>query len=92
LSYTVQGWNFSGSWHFQDFRFVLGENIAENVLPAYHLLDFRINYDFELRSMTRAKFRVHVKANNLLNHQYQVIRGFPMPGRNFEVGLQLRFF
>jgi outer membrane receptor for ferrienterochelin and colicin len=78
-------------YSFNDFRFVLGENIASNVLDAYHLHDMRIHYELKVKTESKHGFRFHFKINNLFNEQYQVMRGFPMPGRNYEFGLTWMF-
>ena len=78
-------------YSYNDFRFVLGENIAANVLDAYHLHDLRIHYGFKVKTESKHGFRFHFKINNLFNEQYQVMRGFPMPGRNYEFGLTWMF-
>ena len=91
-------WNYSGElvaeWKFlqlsyevgyYDFRFVLGENIASNVLDEYWLHSVRLSGVVKLKS---TQVRIYGKVNNLFDTHYQVIRSFPMPGRNFEVGLK----
>jgi len=78
------------AYNFNDFRFVLGENIAANVLDAFHLHDVRIHYVTKINDESKHELRIHLKINNLFNEQYQVMRGFPMPGRNFELGLNWR--
>lgn len=83
--------SFTYGYYFNDFRFVLGENIAANVLEAFQIHDIRVNYEAKLKAESKHNFRIHFKLNNLLNQQYQVMRGFPMPGRNFEIGLTWKF-
>lgn len=91
LTWTRKNISATYNYSFNDFRFVLGENIAANVLDAFHLHDFRINYAFKTKEESKHNWRIHLKCNNILNQQYQVMRGFPMPGRNFEFGLTWRF-
>jgi vitamin B12 transporter len=91
-------WNYSGElvggWKFlqlsyevgyYDFRFVLGENIAANVLDEYWLHGIRLSSTFRLKN---CQVRLYGKVNNLFDTQYEVMRSFPMPGRNYEVGLK----
>jgi len=91
-------WNYSGEavvrWKvlqlsyetgYYDFRFVLGENIAANVLDEYWLHGVRLSGTFKMKS---TQVRIYGKVNNLFDTHYQVIRSFPMPGRNFEVGVK----
>jgi iron complex outermembrane receptor protein len=37
------------------------------------------------------QLEVFVAANNLLNKQYQINYGYPMPGTNVNVGFNVRF-
>jgi len=90
ISWAYKKLIVSYGYSFNDFRFVLGENIAANVLDAFHLHDLRFNYALKTHAESKHEFRIHFKANNLFNAQYQVMRGFPMPGRNFEFGLAWR--
>jgi outer membrane cobalamin receptor len=91
-------WNYSGElvggWKFlqlsyevgyYDFRFVLGENIASNVLDEYWLHGIRLSSTFRLKDY---QIRLYGKVNNLFDTQYEVMRSFPMPCRNYEVGLK----
>lgn len=91
LTWELKHFGATYSYAFNDFRFVLGENIAANVLDAFHIHDLRFYYNLRFGHDSRHTFRFHFKINNLLDQQYQVMRGFPMPGRNFETGLTWRF-
>ena len=55
-----------------------GQNINANLLPAYseHSL---------FCSITLHKFRVMGEIINLFDTQYQIIKDYPMPGRNYRV-------
>lgn len=86
LIYKFKSLSVAYQCSFNDFRFVLGENIAANVLDEFHLHDVRLSYEGKFKQVSKHAYRVHAKCNNLLNSQYQVMRGFPMPGRNFEIG------
>jgi vitamin B12 transporter len=89
LSYKYKRLSLTYQYSFNDFRFVLGENIAANLLDEFHLHDLRLNYEGKMKAESKYGYRFHAKCNNVLNTQYQVMRGFPMPGRNFEIGLSL---
>ena len=59
-----------------------GQNINANLLPAYaeHSLFARI---------TIQKFWVMGEIINLLDTQYQIIKDYPMPGRNYRITLSI---
>jgi len=59
-----------------------GQNINANLLPAYaeHSLFARI---------TIQKFWVMGEIINLLDTQYQIIKDYPMPGRNYRITISM---
>lgn len=66
------------SYYFNSERYFLPENLPMNRLPAWSTFDFILGYDtrgFGIPMSFKAE------TTNLLNHQYEIIRSFPMPGR-----------
>ncbi len=61
-------------------------NIPENYVQPWYTHDLSLTYRLPLR---RHRASATLEINNLLNQQYEVIRNYPMPGRNFR--LILRF-
>lgn len=54
-------------------------------LPNYQLWHFSLNYQVnQVLSLSLA-------ANNLLGEEYEIISGYPMPGRSFSAGLSYSF-
>jgi len=54
-------------------------------LPNYQLWHLNLNYQ-----VTQVLF-LSLAANNLLEEEYEVVRGYPMPGRSFSAGLSYNF-
>ena len=59
-----------------------------NYMQPWYTSDLSASYTLPLR---RCELRLSVECNNLLNQQYDVIANYPMPGRNFAAGLEVRF-
>jgi vitamin B12 transporter len=59
-----------------------GQNISSNLLPAYaeHSL---------FAGMTFQKFRITGEIINLFDSQYQIIKDYPMPGRNCRITISI---
>lgn len=57
-------------------------------LPSIHLVDFSIKRTFSLKE--RIFLTVDFEVNNLLNESYEIISGYPMPGRNFNFSCTFR--
>ena len=62
-------------------------NNAYNYMQPWYTSDLSASYRLPLR---RCELRFSMECNNLLNQQYDVIANYPMPGRNFAVGVEVR--
>ncbi|MFN2394256.1 MAG: TonB-dependent receptor plug domain-containing protein [Bacteroidales bacterium] len=70
---------------FNGHRYVLAENIYENMLSSWWHHDAVAGYQF---SAANTIFQIKFEINNLFDNQYEVIRSFPMPGRGFFVRVE----
>ena len=66
-------------------RWHTSSNIPENYEPAWYTHDLSASYRFRLPSRRESWLKLGVEVNNLFNQQYEVIRNYPMPGRNYKV-------
>lgn len=67
-------------------RFMSEDNLDS--LPMYDVLDFSLAVGIPVWDMT---VNARCEVNNVLNEDYQVIRGYPMPLRTFRVGLSVEY-
>ncbi len=81
---------FSFSWilNYVGYRYQLGENIRANLMPSYLLNDLTARVEQPIAGVALA---LKMELNNLFDIQYDVIRSFPMPGRNARVSLTLTY-
>ena len=63
------------------------ENTQYNYMQQWYTSDLSAAYTFRLR---HCSLRASLEVNNLLNQQYDVIANYPMPGRNFAIGVEVR--
>ena len=61
-------------------------NIPANYEQPWYTHDATISYTLPLRKLS---MRFQLEVNNLLNQQYEVILNYPMPGRNWRLGVTL---
>lgn len=61
-------------------------NIAENETPEWYTSDVALTYK---RQWQRAAFRLTGEVNNVFNQQFEVVKGYPMPGTNYKIILTL---
>jgi len=83
-SATYRSFSLSYNALYNGYRYVLGENIYENMLSSWWTGDISL-----LCEIKRALYSVRLKGeiSNLFNKQYEVIRSFPMPGRAYAVAI-----
>ena len=65
-------------------RYALPQNIETNRLPAYCDLTLGIDHTFPTRF---GKLHTRMQILNMLDVQYEVVRSYPMMGRNFRVSI-----
>lgn len=69
-------------------RYSMAQNTDDNRLPAYCDLGLSVDRKFDLRLGTLG-ISLHIQ--NLLDTQYEVVRAYPMMGRNWKIGLTYEF-
>lgn len=67
-------------------RFSDQENLIS--LPPVNLLDANIKYTISIFSV-ESEFKIEI--NNITNTDYQIISGYPMPLRNYNLNLNLKY-
>lgn len=72
-------------------RWVLksGRTDSYGALANWNTLDLTLSKDFKIwKSLTLSAY---LSAKNIFNHEYELVSGYPMPGRSFIGGIQLGF-
>lgn len=64
-------------------RYSQAENSKENYLQPWYTHDLSIGKDLSI--LNHGKMRLMAEVNNLLDQPYEVVRNFPMPGRNYRL-------
>jgi len=64
------------------------DNSEYFALPAYHVTSIWLSKPFDVQ---RVKLTVSGEVNNVFDTNYQARQGYPMPGRNFKIGLTIQF-
>lgn len=76
------------SWIYTGERWDNSSNIPENHIEPWYTSDLSVAYPFALG---HTNLRLTLEINNLADQQYEVIRNYPMPGRNFKIIAQWNF-
>ncbi|MCM1110986.1 MAG: TonB-dependent receptor [Clostridium sp.] len=77
-------WNLNYSFIYVGERYNQQENIRYNYTQPWYTSDISVSRDLTLG---RTSARVLLEINNLLSQDYDVIINYPMPKRNFRIGL-----
>jgi len=88
MSNLQQGWSCAYQHGMTGARFTLSDNSVQ--LPAYQTGSLSVSYDWHLYQKINLRFDLRV--NNLWNIDYEVVEGYPMPLRYFELGISLLKF
>lgn len=77
-------WSADYSFLYTGKRYDSSANVPANFIRSYYINDFAVNRDL-LFGGFEAKLSLAV--NNVLNRHYDVVRCYPMPGRNYKITL-----
>jgi vitamin B12 transporter len=73
---------------YSGHRFVTGQNLAENNLPGYTDQSFSLECPWQT---AWGKIIIRGEVLNVGDKNYEVVRNFPMPGRNYRCSLRYEF-
>ena len=81
---SLSGWRLDAQWNWRGGRF---DSTGE--LPAWNTLDLTLAKTFAL--CDGASLTFNVSGRNLLDCRYEMVRDYPMPGRNVLGGFTFKF-
>lgn len=73
------------SWIYVGRRWDSSSNIPQNRVQPWYTTDLTLSWPLKVGL---SDFRLSLEINNLFDQQYEVIRNYPMPGRNFKLMLK----
>lgn len=87
VSLGYDGWSACTSWLYTGDRFALISNNKEDMLGAWQTLDLKLSKTF---TVSRHSLQTTIECNNLTDSRHEVVKRYPMPGRNWKLTLQWR--
>ncbi|QGK77078.1 TonB-dependent receptor [Flavobacterium sp. SLB02] len=87
ISYTRNRINFYYQFLYNGFVYTRADNNPDEIINDYTVSNLGINYDFNFLD----SFKLGFKVLNLFNKDYEGYEDRPMPGRNFNMYLTLKF-
>lgn len=82
---AYDGWSLCTSWLYTGDRFALISNNRDDLLGAWQTVDLKLNKRFRIR---RHYVQATIECNNLCDSRHEVVKRYPMPGRNWKATLQ----
>lgn len=82
---AYDGWSLCTSWLYTGDRFALISNNRDDLLGAWQTVDLKLNKRFRIR---RHSVQATIECNNLCDSRHEVVKRYPMPGRNWKATLQ----
>ena len=79
-----RGWNLNYSFIYVGERYSQQENIRYNYVQPWYTNDVSLMKAFKIKDVM---LKATIEVNNLLDQDYEVILNYPMPKRNYRVGL-----
>ncbi len=87
LSY--QGYQLDVNLLYSGYRYSLNENIPSNYLDDFIDINIGLQKEFVLKE--KCRLGLNIKAMNILNNNYEIIRSFPMPGRYYQFTINFKY-
>ena len=87
VSLGYDGWSACTSWLYTGDRFALISNNKEDMLCAWQTVDLKLSKTF---TVSRHSLQTTIECNNLTDSRHEVVKRYPMPGRNWKLTLQWR--
>ena len=79
------GYSLCTSWLYTGNRFALISNNKEDMLGAWQTVDLKLNKRFNIG---RQSLQTTIECNNITNSRHEVVKRYPMPGRNWKLSVQ----
>ena len=87
LDLGYRGWTLCSSWLYTGNRFALISNNREDMLGSWQTVDLKLSKDFDIG---RQRLQTTIECNNLTDSRHEVVKRYPMPGRNWKFTVQWR--
>jgi vitamin B12 transporter len=88
ISVGYKKYAFSYNGLFSGYRYRVGDQVPDNLVQGWATQDITLRYSW--RSKRRAGYSLIAELNNVFNTSYEIIRYYPMPGRNFRAGFSVK--
>lgn len=82
------GWSLGTSWLYTGNRFSLISNNRDDMLGSWQTIDMKLGKEFHVKHST---LQATIECNNIADSRHEVVKRYPMPGRNWKFTVQWRY-
>ncbi|GHT66340.1 ligand-gated channel [Bacteroidia bacterium] len=83
-------WDVHYGFIYVGERYRNAANIDVNYEQPWYTHDVAVSKAFKFQRFRGSSFKISAEVNNILDQQYDVIRNYPMPGRNYKFILSVK--
>ncbi|WP_245594753.1 TonB-dependent receptor plug domain-containing protein [Flavobacterium limnosediminis] len=87
VAYSYKKLSANYQFLYNGFVYTRSDNDPKEIIEAYNVSNIGIDYDFGYFTSSKLGFQVL----NLFNEKYQSLEDRPLPGRNFNIYINLKF-
>jgi len=87
VAYSYSKFSVDYQYLYNGFVYTRSDNDPNEIIDAYQVSNLGFNYDFKFLESSKIGFQVL----NVFNEKYESVEDRPMPGRNFNLYLTLKF-
>ena len=87
FAYSYSKFSANCQYLYNGFVYTRSDNDPNEIVEAYHVSNVGIDYDFGFLNSSKLGFQVL----NVFNQKYESMEDRPMPGRNFNMYIILKF-
>lgn len=80
-------WALNYNTVLSGYRYAFTDNTPSNYLAGWSAQDASLQYTLPCKKW---QTRITGAVNNFLDQRYNIVRNFPMPGRSFQLGIQIK--
>ena len=84
-----KGWRADWTSSFTGLRYSAAANTPDYEVAPFSLSDLRLEKRLETGRF--GNYTIRLSLNNVFNSRYEVVQHYPMPGRNFLIGVEVSF-
>ena len=85
-NFQYRSYSLGVNWSYTSKRFNTNDH-QDYMLDPYHIFNLQVSKRFHFKHF---KPKIQFKIKNLFDHEYQVVKNYPMPGRAYYINISIQ--